>query len=298
MSKIQAAKRLEVLLDIVGFDETVQVCDIGARVMGEQVPPYHALVESGLAHLSAFEPEPEAFEQLRAQDQANTTYFPYAVGKKGPATFYSHKIGSLSSVFKFWAPAAHYLGKSFWVNRPIEEIPMTLKALDEIADFPQLDILKMDCQGAEFDILQGGRDTLSRATVIIPEVRFYRMYEDEPMWADLDTELRAQGFVLHKFMHQKKVLPGRSKRHHFVPQAASQLLDGDAVYIRNMEDPSTLSDHQVKVLAVAADCIFGSPDLVTHCIDILRDRGLVGGYAMQRYLNRLPAKLREVPEDA
>ena len=192
--------RARFLLKLLSPGRPMQIADVGARMMRGGAP-YDLLMKlEGAAHLSGFEPEAEAFERLVAEAPPNATCYQTAVGKPGPATFYSHKIGSLSSVFRFSAAAAAYLGKVFWVKREIEEIPVDLVALDQIENFPRLDLLKMDAQGAEFDILQGARQTLAEAVCVIPEVRFYRMYEGEPMWADVDTELRAQGFVLHKFL--------------------------------------------------------------------------------------------------
>lgn len=289
------AKFLHRLLDP---GRPMQIADVGARMMRGGAP-YDLLMKiDGGAHLSGFEPEEAAFERLVKEAPPNATCYQTAVGKPGPATFYSHKIGSLSSVFKFSASASAYLGKLFWVKRPIEEIPVDLVALDQIDGFPALDLLKMDAQGAEFDILQGARKTLASAVCVIPEVRFYRMYEDEPMWADVDAELRSQGFVLHKFLHQKAVtLPG-SQKARFAKKAGTQLLDGDAVYIRNLEDPDAVSVDQLKMLALCADVVFQSYDLAAHCLDLLAEKGAVKSNAAQRYVDRVPPEfLADVAED-
>ena len=287
MPKTDAKSRAAWLIDLLALDAPLQVADIGARITKE-VPVYKPLLDHKVAHLHGFEPEPEAFEELKAAAGEGVSVYPYAVGKPGPATFYAHHIGALSSVFKFCASAANYLGKGFWVKRPITEHAMTLVALDAVDGLPKLDVLKMDVQGAEFDVLQGGTETLSGCMMIIPEVRFYRMYEDEPMWADVDAEMRAQGFVLHKFMHQKSVVLPSSQKSSFNKRRGSQLLDGDAVYIRNVEDTSSLSDHQLKALALAADIVAGSPDLCAYCLDALKARDVVPNNATRQYLKRLP----------
>ncbi|MEJ6479304.1 MAG: FkbM family methyltransferase, partial [Octadecabacter sp.] len=158
MVKTNAKSRARWLAEQLEIAPQIQLADIGARMMKGD-PFYSALLDFGLVQMHGFEPEPIAFEALKAAAGPNMTVYPTAVGKPGPATFYAHHIGSLSSVFKIKAAAAYFLGKSFWVQRPITEHDMTLVALDEIADFPDLDILKMDTQGAELDILQGARRT-------------------------------------------------------------------------------------------------------------------------------------------
>ena len=287
MPQTNANARAKWLIELLALDAPLQVADIGARITKE-VPVYKPLLDHGVAHLHGFEPEPEAFEELKAAATDTISVYPYAVGKPGPATFYAHHIGALSSVFKFCASAANYLGKGFWVKRPITEHAMTLVALDGVDGLPKLDVLKMDVQGAELDVLEGGHRTLEHCVMIIPEVRFYRMYEDEPMWADVDSEMRAQGFVLHKFMHQKSVVLPSSQKSSFHKRRGSQLLDGDAVYIRNVENTDDLGTEQLKALALAADIVANSPDLCAYCLDALKARDVIPANATRQYLKRLP----------
>lgn len=282
-----ANSRAEWLIEVLALEQPLQMADIGARITVE-VPVYKPLLDHGVAHLHGFEPEPEAFETLKSAAGDNVSLYQHAVGTPGPATFYAHSIGSLSSVYKLCDSAAKYLGKQFWVKRPITEHEMTLVALDAVEGLPKLDVLKMDVQGAELGVLKGGRETLANCVMIIPEVRFYRMYQDEPMWADVDTELRAQGFVLHKFMSNKSVLVPSSQWSKFGPQFASQLLDGDAVYIRNVEDMDDLSTEQLKGLALASDVVVQSYDLCAACLDALRARDVLPKNASRQYISRLP----------
>ncbi|SMX30991.1 FkbM family methyltransferase [Octadecabacter ascidiaceicola] len=286
-----ARKRARLLASALGISERIQIADIGARKM-KKPPVYQPLLGLDVAELIGFEPEPEAFAVLKANAEPNTRYIQSAVGKPGPATFYSHTIGSLSSVFKIAPKAAKYLGKMFWVRRPVEEFPIDLVSLDDLDDMPKLDILKMDIQGAELDVMKGGTKTLSDALVIIPEVRFYQMYEGEPSWAELDIEMRKQGFVLHSFQHQKRVPLPNSQRKKLSKKARTQLLDGDAAYIRSLENPSDLTDLQLQKFALAADVVLSAPDLCLFCLDILVERGLLPKTITASYLNALDAEMR------
>jgi len=191
-------------------------------------------------------------------------------------------------------PAAKFLGKRFWVNRPVEEVRMTLTALDDVEGLPDIDLLKMDVQGAELDILRHGAKRLSKAVCVVPEVRFYQMYEGEPMFADVDQELRRQGFVLHKFLAFKQVrLPSRAGARITSRAGWSQLLDGDAAYIRNLEDHEAVSDVELARLALVADMALQSPDLCAHCLHLLADRGRISGAVVDRYVDRLPPGMAE-----
>ncbi len=278
------------LAERLNLRRPVQIADVGAR-LNRKPPLYYELLSCKFAHLHAFEPEREAFERLQDAKTEQMSVYPYALGKPGKAIFYAHKIGSISSVYKLAASSARFLGKGFWINRPIDPIEMKLETLDMIAGLPNIEILKMDAQGAELDIMKGGSMRLAECVMVIPEVRFFRMYEDEPLWADLDKEMRTQGFELHRFIHQKSVVLGSSQRSSFHKRAGSQLLDGDAVYIRNAVDPSKLSNRQLKVLALAAGAMIGSHDLCAYCLDELSNRGVVSQDCADQYVSQLPVRL-------
>ncbi|HTJ74441.1 MAG TPA: FkbM family methyltransferase [Acidimicrobiales bacterium] len=60
----------------------------------------------------------------------------------------------------------------------------------------RVDVLKMDTQGSELGILQGGRRALTTVRAIEVEVEFNALYVDVPLFADIDRFLREHGFVL------------------------------------------------------------------------------------------------------
>lgn len=110
MAPNNATARAKWLIEILACEQPLQIADIGARITRE-VPVYRPRLDCGVAHLHGFEPEFIAFEELKTAAGENLSVYPYAVGKLCPAAFYVHHVGSLSSVFKFCASAATYLGK-------------------------------------------------------------------------------------------------------------------------------------------------------------------------------------------
>lgn len=286
-----AAQRCTLLLDKLAPGRKMNVCDVGARP--QTTPPYKFLHDQGAAHIWGFEPDEGAFAKLQEMDQPNATYFKQAIGRPGPATFYRHPIGSIASIFPIAEKSARYLGKFHWLNRDVQEIPMDLVGLDQVEGMPKIDVLKIDIQGGELDVFRTGTDRLSDAVAIIPEVRFYRMYEGEPMWRDVDAQLAEMGFVLHKFMHAKSVpLPSPQAKLFKKRHGNTQLLDGDAVYIRSLEDMDAVSDDQLKMLAIAAETMFQSFDLVLFCLNELQRREAIGPRVARKYFDLLPADLK------
>lgn len=74
----------------------------------------------------------------------------------------------------------------------------TLDVWSRAAGLPHIDYLKIDTQGTELDILQGGRQMLKTVRAIEVEVEFNPIYEGQPVFSDVDHFLREQGFVLWK----------------------------------------------------------------------------------------------------
>lgn len=269
----------------------LRIADVGANPLGK--PVYGALVQAGLAEVWGFEPNAAAFARLPGDDPA-VRVLPHAVGDGRAAMFHAYPASEMSSLFPLSARAVGYLGH-FRRHLGTETVqPIQTRRLDDMADLPRLDLLKVDAQGAEVAVLEGARDRLSEAVAVVAEMRFYRLYEGEPALWELDRALREQGFVLHRFLHQKARMLHHSQRGKVDARAiGSQLIDGDAVYIRCLEDRAVLGDDQLAHLALLAAGVFGSDDLVLWCLDELSARGggrkgLAAGYA--EFLPQAPAE--------
>jgi FkbM family methyltransferase len=94
------------------------------------------------------------------------------------------------------------------------------------------DFLKVDVQGAELGVLQGGVRALETSLVgVQAEVCFIPLYEDQPLFADVDIFLRNLGFALFD-------LNGEFWKGVAAPTAGNargQLIFGDAVYLKSVE---------------------------------------------------------------
>ena len=237
-----------------------------------------------MCRIWGFEPQKEAFDELVATAGPHETYFPNAVGDGKDHTLYVSQVSGFTSIFpflmkgfttfRFWGPRA----------RRVTEHAIDTVRLDDLDDLPQIDCLKIDVQGAEQMIIANGARKLSDAVVVIPEVRFNQLYEGEPMFAGLDITLRSQGFMMHKFMSLTTARIGSSVKGQIRGHVRrSHLIDGDAVYIRDLRDDATVSDMQLKKLAIFADAVFDSPDLTCHCLDRLVQRGAISADVVVAY---------------
>jgi FkbM family methyltransferase len=61
-------------------------------------------------------------------------------------------------------------------------------------------LIKIDVQGAELDVLEGGQATLSDTEVVILEVSLFRFFQQGPVFHDVLDYMRARGFVPYDFL--------------------------------------------------------------------------------------------------
>jgi FkbM family methyltransferase len=87
---------------------------------------------------------------------------------------------------------------------PIGTEPVALTTLDDWAagaEVGPIDALKLDTQGSELGILQGGTRTLATVRALEVEVMFNPIYKRQPLFSDIDQFLRGRGFVLWRLAH-------------------------------------------------------------------------------------------------
>lgn len=242
----------------------IEVLDIGAREEGAD--RYAVLVEQGLARVTGFEPEPSAFERLKARP-GPYTYFPYVLGDGGPATVHITRYLGCTSLFEpdptvidmFQTIAASPPDGNFLV---IDKQKVQTVRLDDVSGLAPPDFIKIDVQGAELQVLTHGKRALSSALVVQTEVEFLPLYKNQPLFGDMQCFLREQGFVLHKLVD----VGGRT----FIPfhfsdqpsRSLSQMLWADAVFVRDFVDLSQWLNEDLLKAALVLNDVYNSYDLV------------------------------------
>ena len=155
-------------------------------------------------------------------------------------------------------------------------------------------MLKIDVQGAEVSVFKGGRQRLSRAVAVHTEVCFLSLYKGQPLFGEIDLELRSLGLVPHHIDHINKrtILPVYDQSS---PNSAlNQIIFADVVYIRDFTKAETMDDEQLKQLAIIAYTCYGSFDLAGHCLFRLAERNAVVPDAVELFINSVGAAARAV----
>jgi FkbM family methyltransferase len=249
----------------------IAIADVGAS-MGE-VPSYKGLIDRGLATLIGFEPDAKACDELNKAYQGTHKFYPYFIGDGKEATYHETNWVATGSLYPPNTPLLEKFNGLAELVTPVAEHKVQTTRLDDIKEIVGIDFLKMDIQGGELSALMGGQDLIQNTLVIQVEVEFLELYKGQPMFADVDSYLRSQGFQFHCF---NGGIAGRT----FSPLITNnnpygminQGLWADAFYVRDWMNLEKLIEDQLVKYALLSHDILRSPDLAHLVIQNLDKR--------------------------
>jgi FkbM family methyltransferase len=261
--------------------------DIGAMLLEGQADPFARLNKIGRLNVIGFEAQPAECAKLNALALPGRRYLPYVIANGMRRSFYVTNTGMTSSLLK---PNMRFVElfnglAEFMQTARIASVD-TIR-LDDVAEVRAqgCDLLKIDTQGSEVEILANAGETLKSCLVIEAEVEFVQLYEDQPLFADVDQLLRTQGFMFHRFSG----LQGRTYKPLMLnnnPYAAmSQTLWSDAIYVPDLARLDSLESPALIKLAALLHEIYRSFDL-SHLVLAAHDRRW-GTFYTQRYVELL-----------
>ncbi len=261
----------------------LDILDIGAAL--DEKPPYQSLVDAGRARIVGFEPDAKECEKLNRTYGEPHRFFPFFAGDGNPAVFHETNWALTGSLYEPNTPLLEKFNNLAEVVSPVATHAIETKRIDDIPGIGNVDFIKIDVQGAELLVLRNALKALSGALLIQAEVEFVELYRGQPMFADVDSFLRSQGFQFHAF----NGFSGRA----FKPLVANndpnagvrQVLWSDALYVRDWMRLPALDELKLMKYAVLAHDVLQSCDLA-HVVLTALD-GKTGGDFAQRYLERL-----------
>jgi len=264
---------------------SVEVVDVGANPIDE-TPPYKPLLAMRAARVTGFEPNPEALAKLEAAKGSHERYLPHVVGDGTPATLRLCRASGMSSTLPLNTDVMKHFHKFTEWGAVVRTVDTATVRLDDVPEIPRIDYLKIDVQGGELAVFEGAREKLSRALWVHTEVMFVEMYKGQPLFGDQDRFLRSLGFTLHTLTSTMKrcIAPILVKGD--VYSGIHQLVQADAIYVRDFSRLDTLPPDDLLRLAVVAHGVYGSFDLANLAL-LTHDR-LTGGSLSASYLGKKP----------
>ncbi len=168
----------------------------------------------------AFEPNPEAFSILEQNTQACGKIIRHKEALSdtdGTCPLYvtHNKVSSsLNKILTDSPSAAGTFTEQLKVNNIIQ-IPMV--RLDALG-FDEILLLKMDTQGNEVRVIEGGMNTIRKTQFIVTEMSVHKLYENGCSYFETDAKLRELGFEPYDF-----IVPARKN--------GVQMTEFDAIYV-------------------------------------------------------------------
>ena len=237
--------------------------------------------------MTGFEPNRAALARLLQAAGPAERYLPHAVGDGGRVTFRLCRAPGMSSTLALNQPLMrHFHGFSEW-GQVVSEAEVDTVRLDDLGEVEAIDYLKIDVQGGELKVFEGARRHLGRALCVHTEVMFQDMYLGQPLFADQDACLRGLGFRLHCFTSPMARTLAPMVIDHDLYGGLNQLLQADAVYVRDFARLAEVPPADLLKLALIAHDLYHSYDLANLALLTLDRRE--GTRRSPEYLGRLSA---------
>lgn len=197
--------REKLLHKLVGKNDPI-VFDIGAHE-GQSIVFFSKLFPQ--AHIYSFEPDPVSFNSLSNIEIPNLKLENYALSDNiGETSFYRNGISHTNSLYKVNHESKDSISisiaksennSSFFegLNQEIKVKTTTLDYYIDSKSISQIDLLKIDVQGAEIKVLNGAISTLSKTKCVILEISFYDYYESQSSFMDIEKILIPIGYKLY-----------------------------------------------------------------------------------------------------
>jgi FkbM family methyltransferase len=272
------------LAQLLNFTGTLEIADIGAAWLGDP-PLYRRLLDLKLARLNAFDADDRQHAALREAYGADLRLFSDIVGDGARHTL--HLAAPQSGMTSLLKPSARHLAFFNGFDRfgeIHETVEVATTRLDDVAGLPDLDFLKMDIQGGELMALEHGKARLAQCAAVQLEVSFVPLYEGQPTFGEIDAWMRGQGFMLHCFAELKPWSIAPVRRNNDLRQPFNQLLEADAVYVRDPLTPERWDPELIRRLVLIAHYAYGSFDLAGRLVQWLEAQRKVGMGSFDHYL--------------
>ena len=245
-------------------EQKIGYVDVGAS--GGLEPRWDAF--KNIIKVFAFEPDQRSREKL-VQTEQHIVFDKALSHSQGERNFYLCQTPQVSSMLK---PNLNFLELFPRVERfnILKIISMEVSTLDQCLEKHNRDVdfIKLDTQGSELEILQGGRGVLEKSVLGIEiEIEFFQLYQDQPIFQDIVSFLKENGFQFIDFTNLQRW--GRYEH-----SQVGQCVFCDGLFLRTPEnflnfleslDSTTKTHKAAKYIAILA--IYNRSDLINIFIE-------------------------------
>ena len=226
-----------------------EIRPIGFVDIGSSGGPHPFIMPiASIVNVACFEPDKEEANKIKME--INDNIFAKLMvrkeaisDKKETSIFHITKGKVTSSLFE---PSSQFMKRYQLDGFNIEnKESVRTNTLDHVVAeidkkyMPSAEIVKLDCQGASYNVIKGGVKTIQSQTVCIYcEVDFCQIYKGQKLFSDIDPLLRQNGFYLYG-MYPKYVSSKRFDRMNY--DTEERIICADAVYFK---DPLSITNRK------------------------------------------------------
>lgn len=191
------------------------IIECGASI-GPMVEKYLSMFDNPVIY--AFEPQPKFVEILNAKFGNNPNIHIYQKAVGASSGVLQFNVLSRNTSSSFLNPTS--TNKSYHPKEMERASVIEVKQvrIDEVIQDAPIDLLKLDLQGYELEALKGCERVLDKIKMITTEIEFVPLYENQPLFGDIDVFLRNNHFHLFNL-------------YELYTQKDGQLTAGDAIYL-------------------------------------------------------------------
>jgi len=261
----------EVLVDIVhrtASSLTFNILEIGSAPLDGAPEPFHSLIHSFPgSRINAFEVDAELCKSLNSKTISGIAYHPVALGRREEERpFYITNHPMCCSLYK---PNEKLLKQFNNMEMSMLKAVSTIMtvSLDYFIaknNIGPVDFIKIDIQGAELDVFEGGVTTLRDVVAIVTEAEFIPLYENQPLFGNICAFLAEQGLSFSKFLE----VGGRALKPTILnnnPNLPGQFMWSDSLFFKDPLHLDAFSSDQLLKQAVLA-LMYGSQDVSLYCL--------------------------------
>ena len=222
-----------------------------------------------------FEPDISSYEALVSQ---NAPYIQAVnIGlfeEPGQYLFHSCSKGQLSSIYR---PNTEFINKYPQSERYeiVESQSVSMTSLDEFfiqSDTVRPHFIKLDTQGSELPILRGGQQVLETTVGAELEVEYAPLYDEAPLFPEVDQFMRSKGFQLYDACHYfwNQNIPGVA-----ADSSLGEMIFGEVLYFRPPDNVLDLARRKQIEVDQAIQCYLAYG--YTHLAEVLASQAAANG---------------------
>lgn len=215
-------------------EHPLNVVDVGARgATMDELQPLQRFI-------NYFAFDADAAEAARMEGDQNQKFrsirvFPYFVGASaGTKTFHLFEKPGYSSALFPNPRFLQFAEPGVRIDRSVEVESQTLDRILGINHVEDVDVIKLDTQGTEYEILESSPESLAKAFLVEVEVEFFEIYQNQKLFPEVCQLMREKGFDL---LYLNRVFMNRQA---YRGKTRGQLMYGDALFGRRDDFASSL----------------------------------------------------------